>query len=835
MKKILFIVLLLNISVNAQVNLEEEKKTSVYLKFLPSNVDPQNLRPSDIPSEQVLRKMGFSDKEIESALDFKFSRGEFEKEIQDTLDKSQNLSRFYNLFGDTLVIDTTTYPTAKVYGQGLFRNNKLEFYQKALDAKAPENYKVGSGDEIAVSVWGYSEFSETLLVDERGYITPSSYGRIYVKGLTFRKMRDLLKSKFSSFLDMKNSEIDVTLSYSRVITVHIVGEVYNPGSYTIPAINTAFNALIAANGPNQLGTVRNIYIKRDGKTVDSLDVYQFLFNPTREQDIYMQDGDYLFVPPTNCLVEVKGAVKRPYTYEAKSGETVADLLKYAGGYTTNAFTDISTLKRIDYNTLKVNDVHKDHAASTVVKNGDEIIINSISNNLSNVVTLTGSIGVSGNYEFIKGERILDLLNRGKCIDAKTFLEKVYVIRLNDDRTKTHIAINLDAIIKNPKHKENILLQEYDIVRVLSVEDFDDDFFVYVRGAVRSPGEFNFGDGMTLQDILLQSGGFTQKAEGSRVEISRIMDYDISSNKLKPRRTVVKQVSIGEDLVISEEAKDFMLKPFDQVFVRENPDFESAKNIIISGEVKYPGVYTLLSKDEKISSIIKRAGGITDYAYLDGVKMFRKFEQKENLDEEVISMPEELRQGILADPFLASLYASELRKTEDKSINIFGEDNKEYAYDMVYLDLEKALLSNESKHNLVLLKNDSIIIPKVMDVVHITGDLMNLEGNSISAPYFGSRRANYYIKNFAGGFTKQNKRSNTIVVYPNGIAKKTINLGLFRIYPRVIEGSTIKVVNKPEKVASKKVPVDWNKAIENTMIKMTAILSLWLLMDKLSGE
>ena len=228
MKKILFIVLLLNISVNAQVNLEEEKKTSVYLKFLPSNVDPQNLRPSDIPSEQVLRKMGFSDKEIESALDFKFSRGEFAKEVQDTLDKSQNLSQFYNVFGDTLVIDTITYPTAKVYGQDLFRNNKLEFYQKALDAKAPENYKVGSGDEIAVSVWGYSEFSETLLVDKRGYITPSSYGRIYVKGLTFRKMRELLKSKFSSFLDMKNSQPPLGIKRS-ILSLFLVSRTFTFG------------------------------------------------------------------------------------------------------------------------------------------------------------------------------------------------------------------------------------------------------------------------------------------------------------------------------------------------------------------------------------------------------------------------------------------------------------------------------------------------------------------------------------------------------------------------------------------------------------------------------
>ena len=424
---------------------------------------------------------------------------------------------------------------------------------------------------------------------------------------------------------MKNSEIDVTLSYSRVITVNIVGEVYNPGSYSIPAINTAFNALIAANGPNQLGTVRNIYIKRDGKTVDSLDVYQFLFNPTRSQDIYMQDGDYLFVPPAKHIVEVSGAVNRPYTYEAKTGESVASLIKYAGGYTTNAFSDVVTLKSIEYNSIKVNDVHNDHAKSTAVKNGDEIIVNTISNKISNVVTVKGSIGVAGDYEFIRGEKLLDLLNRSKCIADKTFLDKVYIIRLNEDRTKTHISVNLESVLKDKDNKDNIYLKEYDIVRVLSIDDFDDEFLVSVLGAVRSGGEFDFGVGMTLQDVLLQSGGLTQQAEGSRVEVSRIMDYDISSNKLKPRRAVVKTISIGEDLVLSTEAMDFELQPFDQIFVRENPDFEDAKNVVLTGEVKYPGTYTLLSKDEKISSVIKRAGGLTNYAYMDGVKMYRRFE------------------------------------------------------------------------------------------------------------------------------------------------------------------------------------------------------------------
>ena len=837
MKKLILlsVSVLLTLGLSAQINIDKSKIDPSYLKFLPSDANPEDLRPSDIPSEQVLKQMGFSEKEIAEAMDFRYSKGKYAKSDKDTIGSNRTLSKFYESLGDTLVSDSTTYPKARIYGQDIFRNNELSFFQKALDAKAPENYKVGPGDEISIAVWGYSEFSETIEVDARGYINPSSYGRVYVKGLSFKKMRSMLKSKFSSFLDMKNSEIDVTLSYSRVITVNIVGEVYNPGSYSIPAINTAFNALIAANGPNQLGTVRNIYIKRDGKTVDSLDVYQFLFNPTRSQDIYMQDGDYLFVPPAKHIIEVKGAVNRPYTYEAKNGESVANLIQYAGGLTTNAYADVVTLKRIEYNSMKVNDVHKNHITTTLVQNGDEIVVNMISNKLSNVVSVRSSIGVAAEYEYKKGEKLLDLLNRAKCIDEKTFLEKVYVIRLNTDRTKTHITVDLAAILEDNNHKDNILLQEYDIVRVLSIDDFDDEFTVSVKGAVRDAGTFDFGDGMSLQDLLLQAGGLSQQAEGSRVEVSRIMDYDIASNKLKPRRAIVKTVKVGEDLVMSADAQSFELQPFDQVFVRNNPDFQAARNVVLDGEVRYPGTYTLLSKDEKISSLINRAGGLTKYAYLDGVKMYRKFEVTEQEDEQNV-LSEELKERILQNPELAVIYANDINNTNQKPKSIFGEDEKTYAFDGVYLNLEKALDSKSSKHNLVLVEGDSIIVPKTMDVVHITGKLMNLEGNSISAPHFKSRRANYYVNNFAGGFTKENKKSNTVVLYPNGIAKKSMNFGLFSISPRIKKGSTIIVANKAEKLKKENEnPVDWNKQIENAMLKVTAVLTLWLLIERVNAQ
>ena len=842
MKKYFLLLLVLNFltfNIQAQDKLDISKINTSFLKFLPSNKSASDLSPSDIPSSQVLKQIGLSDSEIQEALDFKYSRGNYSEIKKDTNTSFSSLQKLYSAFDDTLIVDSTSFPKAKIFGQDIFRNQDLSFFQKALDAKAPENYKVGPGDEISISIWGFNEFSETLEVDERGYISPSSYGRIYVKGITFKNMRSILKKKFSTFFDMQNSEIDVSLSYSRVITVNIIGEVYNPGSFTIPAINTAFNALIASGGPNQIGSVRNVYIKRDGKTVDSLDVYKFLFDPQISNDIYMQDGDYIFIPPAKNIVEIIGEVNRPYTYEAKDGESVGDMIKYSGGFTTTAFRDILTLKRLDYNNLKVYDVNKADINIENVLDGDQIVINKISNKISNVVTVKGDVGVSGDYEFKENEKVLDLLNRAKCISNKTFLEKVYIIRLNEDRSKQHLSINLNNIISDPEHDDNILLNEFDIIHVLSVDEFDDEFFISVQGAVRSAGTFSFGNGMNLQSALILSGGVTQQAQGSRVEVSRIMEYDIATNKLKPRRTVVKNIEIGNDLVLSESAEDFILQPFDQVFVRSNPEFEPAENITILGEVKYPGTYSILRKNEKVSSLIKRAGGLTNYAYVDGVKMFRKFKVKESISKESLEMniSDDLKKSILNSPDVAAIYANEVQV---KSEAFFAEENStkisKESLDIVYLNLDKALKNNESKFNLVLNKGDSIIIPQILDVVHISGELMNLEGNSISAPFFSRKRANYYVKNFAGGFSKENDRSNTIVVYPNGIAKKSRNFILFKISPKVTKGSTIRVASKNVKQKKiKESKVDWNKQIENAMLKISAILTLWVLVDRVTPQ
>jgi protein involved in polysaccharide export with SLBB domain len=798
---------------------------ATYLKFLPSNANPADLRPSDIPSEQVMIQMGLTNDEIQQALNFKNSNGDYSS--KDTSSNSvDKVNLFYKNLGNVVSHDSLSYPRAKIYGQDIFRKNEINFFQNSTNATAPSNYEIGSGDELSITVWGNSDYSTVVIVDEKGYISPSGFGRIYVKGLSLKNTKLLIRKK----LGMNNSDMDVSLIYSRVIIVNIVGEVYNPGSYAIPAINTAFNALMISKGPTQIGSVRNIYIKRNGEVVDSLDVYQFLFNPKNTNDIYLQDGDYIVVSAASNLVEVSGEVNRPYTYEVKSTDNMEDLIQYAGGYTSDASKNIVTLKRFENEFLLLHDVHINDLSSTYLESADELIVNKLQRKTSNYISLEGSIGVEGDYEFMEGETLFELLKRANCIGPHLYTTNAYVLRLQEDRTRKNIRINLNNVLEDQSSDHNITLQEYDIITVMSVEDFDDDYFVEVFGSVRNAGTFIYGKGLNLSDVINLSGGIKQEASGSRIEVSRVLE--INNSKISTKRSVVLIAEINEDLSLKSEFNNFELHENDQIFIRKNPDYKDPVNITISGEVKYPGTYALLSEGDRISDVIERCGGLTTNAFSEGVKLYRKTEVLEK-KKHTNSISEDFKNVILSDTSLYNMYSEDLLKSELNELSTTVETG-EFEYTVVSFNLDNAL-NVSSKHNIILLEGDSLVIPKSVDVVYVTGDLLNYEGSGISVPYFEMKRANYYVNNFAGGYSKENNKNRTLVVYPNGSVKRSVNYGLFSLSPKVKRGSIIKLMSKEEIQNISSVPLDWNVVIEKTLVKMTGVMSLYLLLDRIQGS
>lgn len=779
---------------------------------------------------------------------------------------------------------TAKVDSNEIYGHHIFRDNQLPYFEKASDVKAPDSYIIGTGDELVVSVFGFSYFNEVLKVDAKGTINPTNIGPIRIKGIPFVKAEALIRSKFAQFFDLSNNQLTVTLAYSRVISVNFVGEVNRPGSYRIPALNTAFNALMAVGGPSELGSVRNIQIKRNGKLIKTLDVYDFLSNPNSKQEFYLEDNDYIFVSPYSKVVKISGAVKRSMRYELKPKENLNDLLNYTGGVTTSAYTKLISIKRLagDGNQQQLLNISldslKERKLDFELFDGDIIVIGEKLDELTNFVEVIGPVYRPGSYEWVENSRVSDLIQKANGLKKNVRLDKAYLIRTHDDYTKEYIAISIEKILANPADtNENKILEKRDVLRLSALTDFiqekkvsssglfrktgDFDYFEGMRvsdliflsdgigeeanlekaflirtkpdftkeffsinlkdamlpyadstqnpflrdkdalsvsslkvfvdemninavGLFRKPGTFRYVNGMTLSDLLVVTEGLKMEADLLNIEISRISFFADDYVMGEDSRVIIKAMQVGQDTKLTDDQLAFKLNPYDQVFVRMVPDFELPKNLTITGEVKYPGVYAITRKDEKLDEIIKRAGGLNRFAFPDGATLYR--------------------------PGLAG--------------------------DYLVMKLPMALKSNKSMYNYIVHDGDVINVPKVIDLIAIRGDVefLNVVGQEqVNAPFVKGKRANYYVKDFANGFSKTSHRKKTYIQEHNGKVYRTKNLLLFKVYPRVHKGAVIYVVTKPKnekKEKKKSEPVDWNKAIADVTIKITGLLTLMILVQ-----
>jgi protein involved in polysaccharide export with SLBB domain len=720
----------------------------------------------EVPDEAVLRQMGLNESQIRQIM----ARSQQpqmpspQKAVKDTTEPQTEIIEVPVI---TEMPEEVELPPATVYGQAFFRNKKANYFERAADARAAENYVLGVGDEVTVAVWGFSNYNQAFQIDDNGAIDPKGVGRIYLKGLTFAKARAMIKRRYGSYLNLANSQIDISLNYSRVITVNIVGEVFNPGSYRIPAVNTAFNALIEAQGPNQIGSVRSARIMRNGKVVKRLDLYRFLMDPQSREDFFLQDNDYLLVPAAGRVVEVNGQIRRPDRYELIEGEGLIKLLDYAGGLRARAYRKNIQVRRFKDNQEIVIDIDLDSLISAkqtfLVNDGDQVLVREIPEGLRGYVSIGGAVHLPGTYELRKGDRISDLIERAEGLTFEAHVEKSYLVRTNLDMTKSFQSLDLKQILEQKDAATNLVLQEYDEIQVFSNEDFLDEYEIKVFGAVRKPGNFIYTEGMTLQDVLYLTGGLKLEAASSRIEVSRIEDIEGAAEKGTPTRTIVESLTIGKDLKLDQASAAFKLAPYDQVFVRAIPDFEYQQNVKLEGEIVYPGYYSLLSKEEKLVTVIERAGGLTNWAFLEGATLHR------------------------ADGNLG----------------------------FVFMDLDKAMKNKGSAFNYVLKSGDVISIPKVNELVAITGavNYPNIDSiGSVNAIYNAGRRARYYVKHFGVGFAKDAKRRHTFVTDANGLVRKPVHFGILSIYPRVNKGSVISIPVKEEKIKRQereKKPIDWN--------------------------
>ncbi len=769
-------------------------------------------------------------------------------------------------------------PPAPVYGQNIFRNQTLEVYRSADNIKPPDTYVLGSGDDIIISIFGRSQAEFAFTINEEGFIKPTGISRIYLKGLTLETARRLLRQRFSQYYSFAPEQFSFTVNAARTITVNIFGEVENFGSFTISAINTAFNALVAAGGPTDIGTVRKIKLIR-GTEVKILDVYDFLFNPNVQYDYFLQNNDIIQIPTSEKIVTIKGAVKRPFKYELIDEEDLVDLIRYAGGLNVNAYLKNVQVNRIIGGQRVIIDVDLEEIIAKdtgfALENGDEVQVRIIPERLENFAEVEGAVEFEGKYELTPGTKVTDLLARAELredsrtdvafLQRKNSDESVRLIKLNIDSLQNGTAedyvlqrrdkiviysqkfytdsynVEIDGAVRQPKtyayeqgltvadlinlsgglrpdatdfayvtrtdfnnsdlleyiridikqavavptSVANLMLQPRDRVLVMSSSSFSDEFQIRVAGAVRAPGSFQYAPTLDLNDVLTLAGGLQISAAANRIDIFRVI-----LNENEPTQTVVATVQVDKNLNIVTGG-EIELEPFDLVVVRNVPDFELQNTVTLNGEVRYPGVYALITENEKLTDVIKRAGGLTAEAFPEGAQLFRT------------------------------------------------ESNIGF----VILDLDKALNAPGSRFNYILKDGDNVTIPKSKDLVTILlrGTLAAelypdkmLDGGKLSVAYVKGKNAEWYLNEYAAGINRKKRARRRLITveHPNGQIENDV--ALFSS-PSVSKGSIINVGLKPKKEPKEKEdsePIDWNKVVTDTIAIASGVLTVLVLAARL---
>lgn len=772
----------------------------------------------------------------------------------------------------------------EIYGQQIFRNQSIKVYNQSQEVKPPSSYVLGPGDELIVSIWGLSRLDESMTINNSGFVSPYRMPRIFLKGFTFAQAEEILKDRFASYYRFRSNEFGVAINYSRTIEVNIFGEVKNYGGFTMPATNTAFNALVAAGGPTDIGSVRRITLRRDGE-VRTIDVYAFINDPSVANDFYLQNNDIIQVPVAQNVVTIIGQVNRPFKYELLSKETLEDAVKFAGGFTTKARRNRIRVDRFTSAGKISIDVDYNDAGrlgrGMVLNHGDVIRIFELEDKVKNEVSIEGEVAYPGDYARVEDMYVSDLLNKA-VVTPETRMDLAFLKRMNGDGTVNlqrinlttvlensdedillsdgdvllvyaksryvdstyfevigevrepgtyifdksgrvtvydavvlsggltndaqdfayihrvdsvsesrlkYIRVDLSEVIKNQNSSDNISLDASDKIVIGSKRSLSDEQYVDVVGAVKRPGRYPYGEGMTMVDVLSLAGGFTFSAASNRIDLFRV---EMTANQAT--KTVIATVEVDRNLNKVIGGGDVEIQPFDQIVVREVPEFEFQQTVRVEGEVRYPGPYALTTDNERLRSVVERAGNLTLEAFPQGATLYRKMD----------------------------------------------------SIGYVVIDLDQAMSNSKSKFNIILKDGDIINVPKQQDLVRITGytnaaerypeRILN-DQNGIAVPYHSGKNARFYVDQFAAGVAPNGDPCEITVEHANGQIERTRNFGLFRSYPKVKPGSIVRVGLRPVKeertaTGEEKEDVDWGKVFANSVAQATTILSLILLLQRI---
>lgn len=662
----------------------------------------------------------------------------------------------------------TIVPSQKeqqIFGFKFFNTDKLTF-EPPVNVPTPKNYVLGINDELIINVWGASQKTYELVIGSNGAINIPDVGPVYVSGMEFRDARELIKKRLGAiYKGMQGAEpntfSEVSTGFLRAIKINVIGEAKLPGTFTLPATASAFNALYLSGGPNENGSFRNIHVMRDNKLVKSIDVYDYLINANTDANVQLRDQDVIYIPVYQKRINVSGAFKRTGLYELKENEKLSDLIRYAGGFNEQAYQSQLSITRLTAKEKRILDINQSIFDSFVPQQGDSVFASNVVNRFENRVLISGAIFRPGEYELSNGLTLFDLIHKAEGVKEHYF-NRGMIIRLKDDYSPMVLSFNVDEIING---QNNITLQREDKVFIQSIFNLREKRTINIFGEVQYPGEYEFADNMTLKDIIFQAGGFNEAASESFIELARRHNYTESS-QIVDEMVKLYQFNIDRNLQIDGDGDAFYLMPFDYIYIRKAPSYHVQRTVYITGEVRYPGAYSIGSKKERVSDLIKRAGGLMPNAFVRGANMKR------------VSTQMEKNLNVLQNTIEDSL----LTKVESQISNAQLE-----------LRLESILKNPGTEFDYLLKDGDQIFIPEISQEVRISGEIRN----PIGLAYEDGRSLLYYVDR-NGGFGDNAKKNKVFVIYSDGTTKVTRNL-LFPVYPEIQPGCQIIIPPKPEKM------------------------------------
>ena len=643
----------------------------------------------------------------------------------------------------------------KVFGRNIFNNKNLSF-EPNMNIATPQNYRLGPGDAVFIDIYGASQKTIECTVSPDGFVTIDGYGPVEVSGLTVSqanaKLRSTLGSRYSS------SQIKLTVGETRSIMVNVMGEVKAPGTYTLSAFATVFHALYMAGGTNELGTLRNIKVYRNNRLVTVVDIYDYMLNGKLTGNVRLADNDVVVVGPYDCLVNLTGKVKRPMWYEMKKNESVGSLLKYAGGFTGDAYTKSVRVVRKTGKEYSVYNVDEFDMSSFQVSDEDSVSVDSILDRYSNMVEIKGAVFRPGMYQ-VGGEinSVRSLLEHADGLREEAFTARAVMHRMKKDRTLEVVPVDVEGIIDGKV--ADVPLQPNDVLFIPTKQEMMEEQTITIHGEVNYPGIYKYASNETLEDFVLQAGGLKNSASTVKVDVARrVMNPKALTNDSISAYTY--SFALKDGFVI-DGTPGFHLMPFDEVYVRKSPGFSKQQNVVVDGEVMFSGTYTLQRKNTRLSDVIKAAGGVNDRGYAAGATLVRKINESER------KRLEAARKMALEQ--YEQVAAEEAAKT-GKSVDITNSERiKKFQIEDTYsvgIELDKAIANPGSDADIVLREGDRIVVPQYTGTVKINGEVMY--PNTVG--FVKGKKASYYIDQ-AGGFNNKAKRGQTYIIYMNGMVAK----------------------------------------------------------------